>query len=50
MVCDVPSSNLAIVGSHEVLDLEQIEKDLAEKLSEDDIQKILQHADYRCRH
>ncbi len=49
MVYDVPSSSLAIVGSHEVLDFEQIEKDLAEKLSEDDIQNILLHADYRCR-
>ena len=49
MMYYVPSSNLAIVGSHEVLDFEQIMKDLAEKLSEDNIQKILQHADYRCR-
>mmetsp|Transcript_18112 Transcript_18112/g.27275 ORF Transcript_18112/g.27275 Transcript_18112/m.27275 type:complete len:529 (-) Transcript_18112:412-1998(-) len=44
---DVPSSSSsAIVGSHhEVLDFGQIEKDLAEKLTDQDIQRILLHTD-----
>uniref|UniRef100_A0A7S2PBG5 Uncharacterized protein n=1 Tax=Skeletonema marinoi TaxID=267567 RepID=A0A7S2PBG5_9STRA len=43
---DVPSSSSAIVGSHhEVLDFGQIEKALAEKLSDQDIQRILLHTD-----
>eukprot|EP00984_Skeletonema_dohrnii_P024087 scaffold13198_cov94-Skeletonema_dohrnii-CCMP3373.AAC.4 len=43
---DVPSSSSAIVGSHhEVLDFGQIEKDLAEKLTDQDLQRILLHTD-----